>query len=47
LQSFSTNLKAGHEFEQRHLDAEFGKSKFSQPCLRQGKMDVELFSTEH
>jgi hypothetical protein len=28
-QRFSTNIKAGHEFEQSHLEAEFGQSKFS------------------
>jgi hypothetical protein len=47
LQNFSTNLKAGHEFDQRHLEAEFGQSKFSEPCLRRGKMDVEFFSIQH
>jgi hypothetical protein len=30
------NLKAGHEFEQRHLEAEFGQSKFFEPHLRGG-----------
>jgi hypothetical protein len=40
------NLKAGHEFEQRHLEAEFGQSKFSIPCHRWGKMNVEFFSTQ-
>jgi hypothetical protein len=47
LQNFSTNLKAGHEFDQRHLEAKFGQSKFSEPCLRRGKMDVEFFSIQH
>jgi hypothetical protein len=45
-QRFSTNIKAGHELEQRHLEAEFGKSKFSEPCSCQGKIDVEYFSTQ-
>jgi hypothetical protein len=30
-QRFSTNIKAGHEFEQRHLEAKFGQSKFFEP----------------
>jgi hypothetical protein len=42
-QRFSMNIKAGHEFEQRHLEAKFGQSKFSKPCLWRGKMDVEFF----
>jgi hypothetical protein len=37
------NLKARHEFEQRHLEAKFGQPKFSKPCPRRGKMDVEFF----
>jgi hypothetical protein len=41
-QSFSMNLKAGHEFEQRHLEAEFGQSKLSEPCLSRGKTYVEF-----
>jgi hypothetical protein len=43
LQSFSTNLKAGHKFEQRHLGAEFGQSKIFEPSQRRGKMDVDFF----
>jgi hypothetical protein len=35
-QRFNTNIKAGHEFEQRHLEAEFGQSKFFEPHLWQG-----------
>jgi hypothetical protein len=45
-QSFSMNLKAGHKFEQRHLEAEFGQSKFFERRPRWGKMDVEFFSTQ-
>jgi hypothetical protein len=37
------NLKAGHEFEQRHLEAKFGQSKFFEPCPWGGKMDAEFF----
>jgi hypothetical protein len=40
------NIKAGHEFEQRRLEAEFGQSKFSEPRLWPGKTDVEFFSTQ-
>jgi hypothetical protein len=41
-QRFSTNIKAGHEFEQRHLEAKLGESEFSEPCLW-GKTDVFFF----
>jgi hypothetical protein len=37
------NLKARHEFEQRHLEAKFGQPKIFKPCPRRGKMDVEFF----
>jgi hypothetical protein len=42
------NLKAGHEFEYRHLEAEFRHSKISERCLRGvgGKTDAEFFSTQ-
>jgi hypothetical protein len=30
-QRFNTNIKAGHEFKQRHLEVEFGQSKFFDP----------------
>jgi hypothetical protein len=40
------DIKAGQEFEQRHLEAEFGQSKFSEPHLGSSKMDVEFFSTQ-
>jgi hypothetical protein len=40
------NIKAGHKFEQKHLEAEFGQSKFSKPHLLQGKTDVEFVSTQ-
>jgi hypothetical protein len=46
LQSFSTNLKAGHKFEQRHLEAEFGHSKFFELRQRRGKLDAEFFSMQ-
>jgi hypothetical protein len=36
------NLKARHEFEQRHLEAEFRQSKNSEPRLWHGKMDVDF-----
>jgi hypothetical protein len=46
-QRFSTNIKVGHEFEQWHLEAEFGQSNFSEPPRPLGgKMDVEFFSIE-
>jgi hypothetical protein len=45
-QRFSTNIKVGHEFEQRHLEVEFGQSKFFEPRLWVGGMDVEFFSTQ-
>jgi hypothetical protein len=32
-QRLNTNIKARHEYEQRHLEAEFGQSKFSEPHL--------------
>jgi hypothetical protein len=40
------NLRVGHECEQRHLEAEFGQSKFFEPCLKRGKTDVKKFSTQ-
>jgi hypothetical protein len=43
LQIFSMKHKAGHKFEQKHLEAKFGQSKFSEPHPRSGKMDVEFF----
>jgi hypothetical protein len=43
LQIFSMKHKAGHKFEQKHLEAKFGQSKFSEPHPRRGKMDVEFF----
>jgi hypothetical protein len=45
LQRFSMNIKVGHKFDQGRLEAEFGKSKFSEPRLWLGKMVVEFFST--
>jgi hypothetical protein len=33
------NLKAGHEFEQRHLDAEFGQSNFFLPNFKKINFD--------
>jgi hypothetical protein len=36
------NLKARHEFEQRHLEAEFRQSKNSEPRLWHGKTDVDF-----
>jgi hypothetical protein len=39
------NIKVGHKFDQGRLEAEFGKSKFSEPRLWLGKMVVEFFST--
>jgi hypothetical protein len=43
LHKFNTNIKAGHEFEQRQLEANFGQSKFFEPCLWWRKMDVAFF----
>jgi hypothetical protein len=40
------NLKAGHEFEQRHLEAEFGQSKFFEPCPWGVKWMYNFFSTQ-
>jgi hypothetical protein len=44
-QRFNTN-KAGHRFEQKHLEAEFGQSNFSDPRFGE-KTDVEFVSTQH
>jgi hypothetical protein len=37
------NIKAGHDFEQRHLEAKFGQFKFSEPRPWWDKTDVEFF----
>jgi hypothetical protein len=42
-QRLSTNIKAGHEFKQKHLEAEFRQSKFSEPRLWWRKTDIEFF----
>jgi hypothetical protein len=46
LQRFSTNIKVGDKIVQRHLEVKFGQSKFSEPCLWGGGMDVEFLSTQ-
>jgi hypothetical protein len=45
-QRFSTNIKAGHKFGQRHLEAEFGQSKFSKPHHWGGGDRCRIFSTQ-
>jgi hypothetical protein len=40
-QTFSTKIKARHEFEPRHLEAEFGQSKFFESCRGQGETDAK------
>jgi hypothetical protein len=42
-QRFDTNIKAGHKFEQRHLEAKFGQPKFSEPHLWRGKQMYNVF----
>jgi hypothetical protein len=39
------NIKAGDEFEQRHLEAEFWLYGNSEPRPWWGKPDVDFFST--
>jgi hypothetical protein len=37
------NIKAGNEFEQMHLEAEFWQFGSSEPRLWRDKMDVDFF----
>jgi hypothetical protein len=43
LQIYSMNIKAGHKFKQRHLEAKFRQSKFPEPRLGEEKWMWNFF----